>query len=99
MARIAEDLTRAGHPSAAETVMRARSEMRDAGYQGGRGADQTRQRVVESLERLVAQPDVRLATDDVLAAVRWVRKASEIDREVSAKVHLRRRPTRDIHRR
>lgn len=35
MARIAEDLTRAGQPSAAETVMRARSEMRDAGYQGG----------------------------------------------------------------
>lgn len=99
MGRMAEDLTRAGQRSAAETVMRARSEMRDAGYQGGRGADQTRQRVVESLERLAAQPEAHLASDDVHAAVRWVRMASDIDRELSAKRHLPRRPARHIQRR
>src|SRR5258706_1557707 len=89
MARVAEDLTRAGHPAAAESIMRARSDMRDAGYQGGRRADQARQRVIESLERLAALHEARIASDDVLAAVRWARKAGDIDREISAKRHLR----------
>jgi hypothetical protein len=99
VARVAEDLERAGQQSAAETITRARSYMRDAGYQGGRGAEQARHRVIESLERLAALPEAALASDDVLAAVRWVRKAGKVDREISAKGHLSRRPTRDIYQR
>ena len=96
MARLTEDLTLAGHASAAQTVARARSEMHDAGHKGGRGAEQTRQRVVTSLESLAGEPEAQIARDDVDAAIRWVRKAGEIDREVSAKRHLARRPSRDI---
>jgi hypothetical protein len=99
MARLTEDLTVSGHASAAQTVARARWDMRDAGHKGGRGAEQTRQRVVASLESLAAEPAAQLARDDVDAAIRWVRKAGEIDREVSAKRHLPRQSSRDIARR
>jgi hypothetical protein len=96
MAAIAEQLAATGHESMAERVSRAQADMRDVGYGAGRGAEQTRARLQQSLRDLLSRPEMQLVKDDLVAAVRWIPMAGEVAREVSAKRHLRRHPSRDI---
>lgn len=96
MARAAALLCEHGHEALAATVLRLSAHMRDAGYQGGTGAESTRQRVREGLDDLAREALADAVRAELLYAAGWIAKAEEADRRVSAKRHLDRRPSRDI---
>lgn len=99
MSRIAEELLAMGQEELAERVTRARADMREAGYGASPGAAQTRSRLHDSLQELSSQLKAEAVKDDLVAAIRWIPMAGEVAREVSAKHHLSRHPSRDIHQR
>jgi hypothetical protein len=99
MARVAELLRAEGQEDLATRALSASADMRDAGYQGGLGAQSTRRGVRERLADLARDPNAEAVRGDLLYAIGWIQKAEEIDREVSAKRHIDRRPPRDIKRR
>ena len=96
MARIAGEFEAAGAGSIAAEIAQARSDMRAAGYGSSPGAERTRLRLQEALMGLALRPDTQSMNDELVAASRWIEKAGEVAREVSAKRHLGRRSTRDI---
>lgn len=99
MARVAELLRAEGQEALVTDALRASANMRDTGYQGGLGAQRTRQGVRELLDDLARDPNAGAVRGELLYAIGWIQKAEEIDREVSAKRHIDRRPSRDIKRR
>ena len=99
MAAIADQLDALGREAFAQQITQARADMPEAGYGSGRGAEQTRSRLQQSLGELASRPEVDVVKDDLLAAIRWIPRAGEVARVVSAKGHLRRHASRDIQRR
>ena len=94
MAAIADKLAAVGQGSLAQQIIQACADMRDAGYGSGRGAEQTRFRLQQSLGDLASRPEVNVVRDDLLAAIRWIPRAGEVARVVAAKGHLGRHPSR-----
>jgi hypothetical protein len=98
MARIALELDVAGAGSMAALISQARADMRAAGYGASPGAEQTRLRLHGLLQQLASRPELQSVKDDLVVATRWIPKAGEVAREVSAKRHLDRRSARDLAR-
>jgi hypothetical protein len=97
LAQVAELLQREGKNALAAAVLRADAQMVRA-YQGGRGADGVRSHVRTILTEVASDPAAEAVRSDLRYAIGWIEKAEEIDQEVSATRHLRRRPSRDTPR-
>jgi hypothetical protein len=96
LAQVAERLAREGNEALAAAVLGASIEMTRA-YQGGRGADGVRSHVRTFLRDIASDPAADAVRGELHYAIGWIEKAERIDKEVSAKRHLDRRASRDLH--
>jgi hypothetical protein len=99
LARIAASLASGGQSALGDRVIEAGDDMQTAGYNAGPPGAEARQRVRGLLEDVGNDPAAATIRDELTYALGWLRRVDHFHRELSAKRHLNRQPSRDIYRR